>query len=126
MFKINKEDKTIHVTRGDVAFFAVRVNHEETGEAYVFASGDIICFKVFGKKDCENVVLERRFDAIAGRDKCEIVLTKEDTSIGDVISKPVDYWYEVTLNPDTEPQTVIGYDDDGPKIFRLFPEGAEA
>lgn len=35
----------------------------------------------------------------------------------------MDYWYEVELNPETEAQTIIGYDEDGPKIFRLYPEG---
>ena len=53
----------------------------------------------------------------------EIVLSKEDTKIGSLISTPFDYWYEIELNPETEPQTVIGYDDDGEKIFRLYPEG---
>jgi hypothetical protein len=43
--------------------------------------------------------------------------------IGDVISKHKDYWYEVVLNDDTLPQTIIGYDEDGAKLFRLFPEG---
>ena len=52
-----------------------------------------------------------------------VVLTEQDTRIGDVISKPVDYWYEVTLNPYTNPQTFIGYDEDGAKVFKLFPEG---
>ena len=27
---------------------------------------------------------------------------------------------------DTQPQTIIGYDEDGAKVFRLFPEGADA
>jgi hypothetical protein len=52
----------------------------------------------------------------------EIELTSEDTRIGEVISKPVDYWYEVELNPDTKPQTIIGYDKDGAKVFKLYPE----
>ena len=55
----------------------------------------------------------------------DITLERVDTKIGEIINKPVDYWYEIELNPDTTPQTLIGYDDDGPKIFRLFPEGGE-
>ena len=54
-----------------------------------------------------------------------INLTKEDTKIAEIINKPVDYWYEIEMNPDTEPQTIIGYDEDGEKIFRLYPEGSE-
>jgi hypothetical protein len=31
----------------------------------------------------------------------------------------------VELNPFTNPQTIIGYNDDGAKIMRLFPEGKD-
>jgi hypothetical protein len=37
----------------------------------------------------------------------------------------VDYWYEVELNPDEDCQTIVGYDEDGAKVLRLFPEGAD-
>ena len=54
-----------------------------------------------------------------------VTLDNKDTKFGDIISKPVDYWYEVELNPETKPQTIVGYDEDGAKIFKLFPEGKE-
>jgi hypothetical protein len=54
-----------------------------------------------------------------------ITLTGEDTKLGNPISKPEDYWYEVELNPLTAPQTIIGYDEKGPKVLRLYPEGGE-
>ena len=56
-------------------------------------------------------------------DLVTISLSSTDTRIGEIINKPVDYWYEIELNPDTTPQTIIGYDADGPKILKLFPEG---
>jgi hypothetical protein len=56
-------------------------------------------------------------------EEVEIFLGEEDTKIGEVISKPKDYWYEVELNPFDHPQTIIGYDEDGAKVFKLFPEG---
>lgn len=55
----------------------------------------------------------------------EMALYGEDTKFGEVISKPVDYWYEIELNPDTNPQTIVGYDEEGAKIFKLFPEGKD-
>ena len=55
-----------------------------------------------------------------------IFLGKEETTIGEITSKPKDYWYEVELNPETLPQTIIGYDEDGAKVFKLFPEGRES
>lgn len=123
MFAIN-EDKSIYLTRGDVAFFALLVK-TETGEMYKFQPGDVIRFKVYEKNACENVVLSKDFGIETETEEIEIYLEEKDTKIGGVISKPVDYWYEVELNPYTDPQTIIGYDDDGAKIFKLFPEGHE-
>jgi hypothetical protein len=77
---------------------------------------------VFEKKDCSKVVLRKDVEAGEETELVEIELTSEDTRIGEVISKPVDYWYEVELNPDGEAQTIIGYDKDGAKVFKLYPE----
>lgn len=124
MFVI-KEDKSICLTRGDAAFFSISAK-TDTDEAYKFQAGDVVRFKVCEKKACDNVVLSKDFGIEAETEEIEIYLEEKDTKIGDVISKPVDYWYEVELNPYTDPQTIIGYDEDGAKIFKLFPEGSEA
>lgn len=123
MFKIN-EDKSIYLTRGDIANISVSATTSD-GELYQFKQGDIVRFKVFKRRDCGCVELQKDFNATMGTTLVTIFLTGEDTKIGEVISKPTNYWYEVELNPDTNPQTLIGYDEDGEKIFRLFPEGSE-
>lgn len=120
MFVIN-DDLSINLTRGDVAVFGVTATID--GQACEFKKGDVIRFKVFAKKDCEDVAVVKDVEVTEPTGMVEISLTKEDTTIGEVISKPTDYWYEVELNPDTHPQTIIGYDEDGAKIFKLFPEG---
>lgn len=122
MFVVN-DDLSIYVTRGDEAGFSVSA--DDNGEPFVFRAGDVVRFKVFGKKDAENVVLQKDFPVLDDSVSVEVTLTGKDTKIGGVISKPVDYWYEVEVNPDTNPQTIIGYDEDGAKVFRLFPEGKE-
>lgn len=124
MFQIN-EDLSIYATRGDIVYFSVGAKNTVNGETYKFQSGDVVRIKVFGKKDCETVVLQKDFPVTAESETVEIFLTEEDTKIGGVISKHKDYWYEVELNPESNPQTIIGYDDDGAKIFRLFPEGRD-
>lgn len=124
MFVINEEDNSIYITRGDVAFFSVS-SETEDGEAFKFHPGDVVRFKVFGKKNCENVVLSKDFGIEEETEEALIYLEEKDTKIGGVISKPVDYWYEVELNPYTDPQTIIGYDEDGAKVFKLYPEGNE-
>lgn len=123
MFVLN-EDLSIYVTRGDVLFFAVTMKDDD-GNQHNFSEGDVVRVKVYGKKNASEVVLEKDFRIYADSEMAEIYLTKEDTKIGDVISKPTDYWYEIELNPDTEPQTIVGYDEDGAKVFKLFPEGAD-
>ena len=120
MFTVN-EDLSIYATRGDVVYFYVSA--KDGDKDYQFQPGDIVRIKIFGKKDAETVVLQKDFPVPEITEKVQIYLTGEETKIGDVISKPKDYWFEVELNPDTMPQTIIGYDEDGAKVFRLFPEG---
>ena len=123
MFVIN-DDLSIYITRGDIAFFQLTAIRDN-GESYRFQAGDVVRFKVFEKKACENVAFQKDFGVEEETDVVEILLTENETKIGEVISKPTDYWYEVELNPNTYPQTIIGYDDDGTKLFKLFPEGAD-
>lgn len=122
MFAIN-EDQSIYVTRGDILFFTVSAMKD--GAAYTFQQGDVVRMKVMQKKACEKVAFQKDFPIEEETESVEIVLTEAETKIGKVISKAVDYWYEIELNPETYPQTIIGYDDDGAKIFKLFPEGQD-
>lgn len=124
MYHVN-EDMSIYVTRGDAVAFTVSACDEEK-TPYQFQPGDVIRFKVVEKKACENVLLQKDFGIWTYTTDAEIVLTKNDTKFGEIISKPTDYWYEVELNPLTDPQTIIAYDEEnGARVFRLFPEGAD-
>ena len=122
MFKIDS-DKTIHLTRGDIA--AIELSLTNNNEQYTFNADDVVRFKVIERKDCNCVVLYKDAVLEAEAESVIINLDSNDTKIGEIINKPKDYWYEVEVNPDTAPQTVIGYDEDGAKIFRLYPEGSD-
>lgn len=124
MFEVSA-DKTIHLTRGDIAVLEITSKLNKT-EDLVFQVGDIVRFSIcqYGKFD--QVVLRKEVEIAEDTTVAVINLTKTDTKIGDVIHKPKDYWYEVELNPDTMPQTLIGYDTAGPKVFRLYPEGDDS
>ena len=121
---IVKSDGSIDATRGDIGAFEVGIKSPE-GTDYVFKSGDVVRFNVHERNHPERVVLDKRVTVDVETTTVVISLSREDTKIGDYINKPIIYWYEVELNPDTTPQTFIGYDSDGPKIFTLFPEGAD-
>ena len=123
MFVVN-DDMSIYITRGDEAQFTVSATDGGT-TVHVFEAGDVIRFKVFEKKACENVVLQKDFGITESTEAVTIHLTEDETRFGEIISKPKDYWFEIELNPESAPQTILGYDDDGPKIFRLFPEGKD-
>lgn len=123
MFKVD-DDNTVHITRGDQAVLGV-IAYNENDSEYIFKVGDIIRLSIFKKKDLNTIVLKKDVIVSEETTQVEMILTSEDTTIDDIINKPVDYWYEVQLNPDVNPQTIIGYDEDGPKIFRLYPEGAD-
>lgn len=123
MFVI-KDDLSIHITRGDVATIMVSAVLND-GSTHTFAPTDVVRLTVVEKGDYNAVCIQK--DAVATENTPEIAinLTKEDTKLGGIINKPCDYWYEIELNPDTEPQTIVGHDDSGPKIFKLYPEGSE-
>lgn len=117
MFKINPRTKEIKITRGDIGAIDLSITN------YIFKVGDIIRFKVFKIDDCKCVELQKDIIINEEAETIEISLTSEETRIGDLINKPKKYWYEIELNPETNCQTIIGYDDEGEKIFRLYPEG---
>ena len=122
MFKI--ENKQILLTRGDIANIGVNTKNED-GTNYEFKVGDVVRFTVFKKKDCNCVVLTKDITVDTPTMEVDINLTRADTKIEGIISKPVDYWYEVVLNPETNPQTIIGYDTDGAKTLTLYPEASD-
>ena len=121
MFIINP-DKSVHITRGDVGIIDVSATLSEGGN-YLFKVGDVVRFKVFEKNHCERVIFEKDVIVDVEAEVISVQLLSADTRIGEVINKPKDYWYEVELNPETHPQTIVGYDISGPKVFRLYPEG---
>lgn len=122
MFTIN-DDLSIYVTRGDVVY--IKLTCSDGDGSYIFQNGDVVRISVCEKKNCENVLMQKDFYVTSETEYVELILDERDTKIGDGISKPTDYWYEVVLNPDTLPRTIIGYDENGAKVFRLYPEHGE-
>ena len=122
MFQIS-DDNSIGVTRGDICFF--RVEALEEGQPYRFRPGDVLRIKVYERKNAASVVLQKDFPVEKDGLFVSVFLEGADTRIGAVISRAVTYWYELELNPDTAPQTIVGFDSEGPKLFVLYPEGAD-
>lgn len=123
MFKIDNK-KSIHITRGDIGTLVVKAK-DQSGNDYEFAVNDVIRLGIFQKGDMTKLVKQIETNVSSATTSVSLSLTSEDTTLGDIINKPVNYWYEIQLNPDTNPQTIIGYDEEGAKLFILYPEGVE-
>ena len=123
MFAIG-ENNTLLLNRGDTVIFSFSA--EKDGVQYTFKQGELLRLKVYGRKNADKVFLRKDFPVLADSAVIKLELTGDETKFGPVISKPTEYWYEIELNPDTIPQTVLGYDEDGPKVFMLYPEGNDS
>ena len=86
-----------------------------------FEAGDIIRFRVYGENEMDFApYINKKVEVTERTYYVNIPLTSEDTKIGDYTNEKTKYWWEVELNGE---QTIIGFDDKGPKIFMLYPEG---
>ena len=85
MFKIDS-DKNIEVTRGD------NLTIKLTNKSGKFAIGDKIKFSIVEKKNYKNVLLQKDFEVEENNNSVYLILTSDDTRIGDVISKQQEFW----------------------------------
>lgn len=119
------EKFNIETNRGDMLDFSVKTNDRATGGLYTFKKDDVVRFKILEAKDCSKVVLQKDVTIVEPTQSVQMVVPAEEMKIGGIINKPVEYWYEVELNPDTpESRTILGYTKkDGARILTLTPEG---
>ena len=125
MFIIDEDNTTIKMTRGQSGFITFSTLTPE-GELYTFKRNDIIRLNIT-KEGRENMIvmsIDTRIEE--DTNEASIFIASSDSTIGPVINKPVNYWYDIELNPDSSlAQMLLGYDDNGPKIFRLYPESVK-
>lgn len=122
MLIVDDDGRTIRVHRGDEGTIVFNIPLNET-EFYKFQVGDIIEFTVFEKNGYDKTpVVEKKIEISKETENVDIVLTKEDTAIGQPSNKVSVFWYEISLNGI---QTTIGYDEDEKAAeFRILPAKA--
>lgn len=125
MLKI--DGRNIEITRGDYLPLTVTATDKVTKTPYTFQVGDSIRFKVFEKKNVNNVILSKDFEVKIEAEAVDIEMTAKEMKFGEFINKHVDYWYEIELNPDTDKtNTIVGYTKElGPAILTLSVEGGD-
>ena len=122
MFKIINKNQIL-INRGDIGIIdlTIPISKEEN---YEFEQGDVITFAVYNTNSYQKdpIIYKEVIVENDGQTVVTIELEPEDTKVGPVINMPVQYWYEIQLNKE---QTILGFDDKGPKMFILFPEGSD-
>lgn len=125
MAKYDSDEKMIMINRGDSTTISFTAKNQD-GTTHTFETGNYVIFRVTEARKESNVVLEKKILLESDLTTVLIPLTTEDTKIGDIINKPVDYWYEISEEtPGGQAQTGIGYNEEGAKIFRLYPEARD-
>jgi len=118
MIKFDEDGTTLLVTRGDKGSVIVKLK-----EGCIFKVGQEVSLVVVKRRGyTEKPVLEKSVIVQEESNIVQIPLSGEDTKIGEYINMPVEYWYNIVVDGD---QTIFGSDEDGEKIFRLFPEPKE-
>lgn len=120
---IKTEGSTIKVFRGDSGHFDISKTDSE-GNIEQFKKGDKVILSVkenFG----ENTVLLRKTKLVdEDCNKISFFITEEDTiSLTNLISEPIDYEYDIKVEG-LENSTIIGHDDSGAKLFKVYPTGS--
>ena len=118
----------IETVRGNVLPLRFRAKLNTDGSVQLFKPDDVVRFKVMQKGKCDQVVLQKDETVKEECESISMVIDANEMKIGPIISTPVDYWYEVEVNPDTPyTVTILGYTSkkSGPRILTLLPEGGD-
>lgn len=116
MFSIDYK-KGISITWGDCGAIQVTAKNTE------FPAGSVLRLTVYGITDPEAVELMKDITVEEAAATVAIDLLPEDTRFCDRSTVEQTYRYDITLNPDTAPQTLVGHDATGPKTFTVLPKG---
>ena len=119
---IMNSNYNIECNRGSMLSVTYKFRRKTDGMFITFENGDIIRFKIMEKGHNENVILQKDFEIAEHTDSVNIMIPSDEMKIGEIINKPVDYWYEIELNPD-KPSTItlLGFTKaTGGRIFPQF------
>jgi hypothetical protein len=137
MIRIDDDQTTIHLTRGDAThsdynriafYFPIWDAEAEEETKYEFQTTDKITFIVYETKGYtkrELLKIEKTLSELgytAPTETPELQLTSEDTMVFPLENKKHTYNYEIILNDDT---TILGSDEDGDKHIVVYPGGTQ-
>lgn len=113
-------DKTIGITRGDVASFTLKVKQSD-GTYYQFKNSDRLYFTVKKSYGDSSYIIRKIITFTNPTDTATISFNASDTNFGSLLASARKYVYDISIN---ETETVVGYDNDGAKYFVIYPEAS--
>ena len=115
MFKI--VNNTFHVTRGDSGVITVKFK-----DGLTLPEGSDVTFGVYRKNELDTEPVLWALQTISSnKTSVRLIIDSSDTfNMENPENGREEYWYELKIGPDN---TVLGYDETGPKIFYLYPSG---
>lgn len=124
MLRLDDDNVTLNLTRGDRGTFRAYVIDSKTQERYIFPAGCWVSFVIVNKKGytLEKPLLRKKVYVPEDTDEVEFTLTAMDTKIGNMIDKKQKYWYNIVINDDV---TILGSDENGEKQIIIYPEVGE-
>lgn len=130
--KRDKNDKIVYITeihcnRGDKGSISVKVPisfdaNDNPTEFYKFVAGDRVSLNVKQDFSKTEFLMKKEVIVTETTETITFDLTKDDTNFGDLIKQPKNFVYDIVLNND---ETIIGYDEFGPRLFVLYPESGD-
>lgn len=114
-----KGNNHLYITRGDTLVFDMQITDYD-GNIYTFGENDVVTFALYKNLKQPALVL-KDFMTEAGSNIIRIEVDSEDMKVGDLISSPRNYYYEIILNGVS---TVQGYSPDNKSTITLLPEGS--
>ena len=116
MIKLN--GTTILATRGDVGSILIKLKEGQT-----FKTGQTVSLIVVKKYGyTEQPVLAKSVTVAEETNNVLIPIEEQDTRFEEIQNKYQDYWYNIVVDDN---KTLLGSDEQGEKIFRIFPEPKE-
>ena len=120
------DNYSIETNRGSMLALTIKAKDKDDN-FYEFQPDDVIRFRLMTKGNCDDVILQEDVVVSEVSESVPLVISSEKMKIGEIINKPVTYWYEIELNPDTSSTiTILGYTKKtGARILTLTPEGGD-
>lgn len=112
------DNKEISLNRGDKGKISLTL--EQDGQPFELLETDTVNMAIYAEENLDKEPLKTIKGSINVEENCaEIILDKDSTDFVPEDNSPFNYWYEIEYNS----IVIIGYDKEGPKIFRVYPNG---